>query len=413
MLEVAPPIFFKSSKGQDRFVKYYARLVAASAPKSVGKNWELNEGDEVKAKEGDPMPKGAVAQWWTESGVLGGKTMRSAAKYILKGVNIGRANERDPWAQVISKARSAHAKQYKKVNHPYPPLQALHSLPIQRDPKKFDIGGSRYWAPDDGKRWYVSLKLDGNRLGATLDNAGAVVLYGRSGDSPPNTFPHIQDALLPILSEHPGVVLDGEIYTKDMEHQEIQSIYSNAAKEDNRLGFHIFDAILPNRDATFEERLAFLKTLPLRKPLYLVKAIPVTGMAMLEKVYRRAMATGNEGLVLRDGGAKYLTDGASERRSPGVLKIKPMYSDEFEIVGIKEGTGDDAGTIVWILKTSTGSEFSARVAGTRDSRRAMYKKVKDEGVENYVGRMMTVAYGDMTKDKIPKFPVAQRLRGSE
>lgn len=88
-------------------------------------------------------------------------------------------------------------------------------------------------------------------------------------------------------------------------------------------------------------------------------------------------------------------------------KAKRFDTDDFEIVAVKEATKKDAGTPVFECKAGNHT-FFARPTGTMDERREMWKDR-----DRYVGRKMTVKYRGLTKDDIPRFPVAIGVRDYE
>ena len=48
------------------------------------------------------------------------------------------------------------------------------------------------------------------------------------------------------------------------------------------------------------------------------------------------------------------------KRSKNLQKFKEFYDQEFQIVGYEEGTGNDAGTVIWVCMTQQGDLFKAR-----------------------------------------------------
>ena len=91
-----------------------------------------------------------------------------------------------------------------------------------------------------------------------------------------------------------------------------------------------------------------------------------------------------------------------------MLKRKARFTDEFELVDFTQGTkGKDIGAVIWILKThDTNKTFNATPKDiTYEERYKLYKKSvlnnKKGFNNNYKGRMMTVEYEDLSKDKVP------------
>ena len=95
-------------------------------------------------------------------------------------------------------------------------------------------------------------------------------------------------------------------------------------------------------------------------------------------------------------------------RSKFVLKRKMKYSQEYEVVDFEDGTkGRDKGAIMWICITSdTNKLFSVTPKNiTYDERYSLFKEAmydNKNGFNNkFKGRMLTVEYEDLSKDKVP------------
>lgn len=77
-------------------------------------------------------------------------------------------------------------------------------------------------------------------------------------------------------------------------------------------------------------------------------------------------------------------------------------------MGYEEGTGNDAGTVIWVCMTENGDLFKARPKGTREERTEYFQKGDD-----FIGATLTVRYFEMTDDGIPRFPVGVAIRNYE
>ena len=86
--------------------------------------------------------------------------------------------------------------------------------------------------------------------------------------------------------------------------------------------------------------------------------------------------------------------------SDDLEKVKSFKTDEFEIIGGKEGTGTDTGCIIYRCRTSEGGEFDARPRGTVEDRQEMF-----QNLQNDIGKMLTVRYAELSEDGIPQQPV--------
>jgi len=116
--------------------------------------------------------------------------------------------------------------------------------------------------------------------------------------------------------------------------------------------------------------------------------------------------------MVRSADSPYKTSLEREQRSANLLKLKPVFDDEFKIVGYKEGKGKDAGAITWELETKDKIKFSATPNMPLNERKKLFKKVaKNE--DKYIGKMMTVEYRGLSNDDVPLQPKAITTRDYE
>lgn len=425
-----------NTSGKRIFSKQFVRLV--EAPGRINStNWEMSEESSIPVVQEYisgilPVPAGYVAALYGHTGQDGGKTLVSAPTYVASGKNLGKKNATNIVQQAISDGQSkwnlnARKKGYVVYNSDSaaelgtvqadrPKAMALHSLPPQPALGAFDISGTKFFSP--GQPMYMSIKYDGNRLSAAVTRQGAsgsdgvVDLWGRPGDTPPNPLAHIRAQLVEFMKVNMTdavnkIILDGEVWAPGMEHQLIHGIFSNAAAPSGMLKFMVFDTMV--NDVPFETRyatlLSWFSKAPERYPdLVLVIETLTSKSEEIERFYKAALVAGHEGVVLRDPKGLYEMGTRKEIRSKAVVKLKPVMDAEFEIVGFKSGEGRDAGSIIWILKTAAGKEFSARPAETLEERQALYRLVQTNFETKYRGKMLRIAFGNLTSDGIPRFP---------
>ena len=78
-----------------------------------------------------------------------------------------------------------------------------------------------------------------------------------------------------------------------------------------------------------------------------VENFPVRSQAEIDGLTRRFLAAGLEGAIVRRDARGY-EFGYKNRHSSGVLKFKPVLSEEAEIVGFTQGSaGKDVGALIW------------------------------------------------------------------
>jgi ATP-dependent DNA ligase len=85
------------------------------------------------------------------------------------------------------------------------------------------------------------------------------------------------------------------------------------------------------------------------------------------------VAMGKEGAVIRDNSALYETS-----RSFGVMKLKQLFSDEFDVLSLTCGTkGKDEGLLMWNLVTKQGKTFTVRPNMTDQKRKEEYLRLRN------------------------------------
>lgn len=131
-------------------------------------------------------------------------------------------------------------------------------------------------------------------------------------------------------------------------------------------------------------------------------------------VYRAAKY---EGAMLRDLASPYLSDAGRSGdflRSHGLAKMKALLDGEFTIVGYTQGTGKDAGCIIWVLETATGKQFRSKYKGRTYAE--MQKKYDDvhavKGV-GYIGSQMSIVYAELSNAGTPQHSNAICIREYE
>jgi len=227
--------------------------------------------------------------------------------------------------------------------------------------------------------FYVQPKLDGVRL--LVSNKGC---FSRTG-KPVKGVEHLARGL------RDGEYLDGECYASNKTFEEITSMFKMNPES---LEFHVFDYFDMRRpNLTFEERM---------------KHITVDTFLVKEKKEVRGyhdmfVQQGHEGIMIRDAASTYEIG----KRSNYLLKYKAFQTEEYPIVDVKEGSGREKGTAIWICKTGE-QHFSVKPEGTLEKRR----EYLDEK-EKYVGKQLTVRFQNLTALGVPRFPVGVAVRDYE
>jgi len=93
------------------------------------------------------------------------------------------------------------------------------------------------------------------------------------------------------------------------------------------------------------------------------------------------------------------------KRSADLIKVKQMDDAEYEIVAVEEGRGRLTGRGIFVCATPGGDRFRCKLVGNLDNLVVFLERPQD-----YIGRMLTVKFQEITANGMPRFPVGMRLR---
>ena len=282
---------------------------------------------------------------------------------------------------------------------------------------------------------FVQPKLDGLRCvsyathGTGTGGAG-VALQSRTGAFFTG-LPAIAAALRPYLSQHPNIVIDGELYTDQMPFEELAGLIKKKKITDDdvdrlkKVKYHvydIYDRTLP--DMPYSERIAVLAAAVRRcgcvandtltasarmlrsdteaaTVVVLVRTEKVAVLAEFRRLFAEFVEAGYEGIMLRNAAGVY----RANYRSNDLQKYKEFMEEEYRIIDFTQGEGRDAGAVIWVCETADGKVFTLRPRGSFDQRRAWFS----DG-DKYIGKYVTVIYQELTEEGKPRFPVGKSLR---
>ena len=313
---------------------------------------------------------------------------------IRNGKNIGRINETTPYQQAISDAESKWNKKYDDGYRPIEDFEkkSTHILPML--------------ALDYTKRGHdihfpcmVQPKVDGIRC---------VFDSGRFTSRKGKEFIHLNH----IANELDGIrcILDGELYSYTLTFQEVSGLVRKVKLSDDDkhalldIKFVVFDKI---SEKPFNQRLIDLKTLFGRRNLKHVELLETYICSTKDAVglyLANFESRSYEGIILRNINGMY----KQNYRSKDLQKLKTFRDTEYPVVGFSEGEGNEKGCVIWECETPGGLRFSVRPKGSREEREKMFLLG-----EQYIGRMLTVKFQELTTDGIPRFPVGIGIRDYE
>lgn len=329
---------------------------------------------------------------------LDGKWTEDKYEY-WEGVNIGKSNETTYLEQALSEANSAWKR-----------LQDSGFTPEMPDPNaKFNTDANGKIKPmlaisfNEHKIKFPCLcqpKYDGVRCTISEDSEG-IHIISRKGK--PYVIPHLEEWA---KSNRHLLPLDGELYNhKELTFQEIISAVKRLSDITPKIRYVVYDR--PIEGVSNKERWHtlvqdFEKVAP-DAPAYRSDWVYCDNIEQVEKYHDTCVANGYEGVIIRN------LDGVYEFgfRSNDLIKLKTFDDAEFEIVGVVEATGRDAGTAVFVCKCK-GGEFNVKPQGTRELRAKYF-----EDADNLIGKMVTVQYQGLSDDGIPRFPSAISIRDYE
>jgi len=347
---------------------------------------------------------GAVQVWWIEqdnekyystSGQIDGKKI-IAENTVVKGKNIGRANQTTAEDQATKDIQSKYDKQLKSNGY------WLDINNIDED-KFFQVMlAKNYGDYKDKIDWTkgvgVQIKYNGGRIVASKDG-----LFSRKGERYVS-IPHIEEALKPFFLKFPNAILDGEGFNYSFREKlnQIMKLLRKTVhitpqdlqRSKELIRFYIYDGYGfpatkdgPNvlqTDGYLERKAAIDNAFfaPCFKDRYkdVIHNVPtwvVHSEKELEDLYNKFLDDKQEGAILR-----ILGEGYENKRSKFLLKYKPIDDDEFKPISVQEGVGKNAGRVSTItFQRLDGKKY---LDGT-DTFDATFKNIdEDEAIRLWV-----------------------------
>lgn len=395
------------------------------AVKSINKHgkelsWQVRVWVEINAAavpvidawfDSEEMPAGAHGVIGVVSGMVGGKVRAVDNTYITTGKNLGRSSATNVWTQALRDAFGMYNKQQRKADVQVAPVTEKKTCPMY-PPMLAQVMGDNM--PDEIA--YVQPKLDGVRAVAVSCD-GIVVMYSRRSKEYPALI-HIKNALkdaltADVLVRGKPVYLDGEVYKHGARLQDISGATKKETTLTREFAFHVYDCfILGDGNMIFSERQKVLdeifKTIGNTHAVVRVETVQVTTVAEARAAYDKWIAAEYEGAMYRlDLPYEF---SYNERHSARLLKMKPNFDGEYEIISWTTGRRGKAADAVMInCKTSTGKEFAVTPAMTLEMRRALARKMgeiepngKTHFDNHWLGRPLIVTYDELSRDGVPQ-----------
>jgi DNA ligase-1 len=308
-----------------------------------------------------------------------------------------------------SSSSSSSSKSSSKKSPPKSSLTTGTTLPLPILPmlaKTYEPSAAKKKRKDIVFPCFVQPKLDGLRC-IMYFHDGEIVAQSRTGNHF-KSMERITSSLRPFFQQHPAVVLDGELYTKDIPFEVLagiikkQKITADDSVILETITYNVYDIV--DLTSPFHQRILFLREYfesGQYPRIKFVETLMVDTIPDFRKSFSEFVANGYEGIMLRNVSGLYITN----YRSDDLQKYKEFMEEEFRIIGFAEGDGHDKGTVKWICETSDGKPFTVRPRGTVAHRKELF-----QNGSAYVGKLLTVIFQEYTEEGKPRFPVGKAIR---
>jgi hypothetical protein len=262
----------------------------------------------------------------------------------------------------------------------------------------------------DNHNFYTSVGLAHNCL-VTKQN-GKLIAYSRNG-KPITSIDHILKDLQWIPEDY---TLDGELYLHGVPLQTIGSLVRKNQPDSKKLVYVVYDVIgnanYDNRNSWLAARIGVYKKGTVAIQLAPTFVFAESKMPIKDRL-AESIASGYEGLILRHDNTGYEVG----KRSQSLVKVKQVLDGEFCIVGVHQSA--DGWAIFECCKlpgvyypkdwaVNPESSFKVSAMGTMQEKHDAWTNRND-----FIGKMLTVEFFEITIDGKPFHPVAIGIRGVE
>lgn len=238
----------------------------------------------------------------------------------------------------------------------------------------------------DIKGWYMSEKLDGIRA-----YWSGTELLSKNGNKihTPKEF----------TKNFPAFPLDGELWTKRSDFENIQSIVLDKVPSSkwSEITYNIFEA--PHSSGNFKKRLKRVRIwflLHKNKNIRLIKQTECRDKKHLYEELNNILQLKGEGIIIKNPELEYIS-----KRSNNSLKVLISNDDEGVVQNINFNKDGKMRSLVLLL--NNGVLFNLGGGFTKEERKNHAK----------VGEIVTFKYFGLTKNKKPKFASFLRVRKKE
>ena len=266
---------------------------------------------------------------------------------------------------------------------------------------------------DWSEKVYMQPKLDGVRCVIKLGDNNEVQAFSRTG-KPWLNIAHITNSLHYFFTQHPDIILDGELYNHDLrdDFNKIISLVrktkptpSDRDEASKLVQFHCYDYIETVLNMPYSYRKDQLTTSDMYS--YCVKHVYTTRITQDQAniQHQANLDEGYEGSILR------LDKPYQCKRSYNLQKFKDFHDTEATIVGYVDGKGKRTGTLgKFLMQDDDGVKF-----GCPPGKGYNYKMLADmlTNIHNYIGKRATFTYFERTKAGSYRHPLFKTIRNYE
>ncbi|MGB6328764.1 MAG: DNA ligase [Halarcobacter sp.] len=242
----------------------------------------------------------------------------------------------------------------------------------------------KYSGNESIKGWLMSEKLDGIR--AYWNGKELLTRRGKRIYTP-----------LWFIKNFPNFELDGELWTKRADFENIQNIVMDKkpSKDWREITYNIFE--VPNEKGAFLQRLKKAKIWFKKNPnsqVKIIKQIKCKDAKELNLFLEKIISKKGEGVIIKDPKKDFHIG-----RSPHTLKVKKAFDMEGKVIGIN--ISEKTGVLKsLVLKLKDGVIFNLGTGFTKKERITPAK----------IGENVTFKYYGLTKNGIPKFASFLHIR---
>ena len=196
--------------------------------------------------------------------------------------------------------------------------------------------------------------------------------------------------------DYPPFPIDGELWTKRADFENISSIVRHKIPNDmqwHKITYNIFE--VPNVKGGLLQRLEKIKPYT-SNIIKLIPQITIKNKKHLQSYLKELEDNGAEGVVVRDPNVPYIS-----KRTNKALKVKSFKDAECEVIGYTKGKGKFTG-MIGAIKCKLQNDIMFKIGSGL--------KLKDRINPPNIGDIITFRYKEFTKYGKPKFSSFLRVR---